>query len=49
MFSNMKYIKAVYETGNFSAAAKKLFVSQPCLSAMVKKTEEKLQPLSLFY
>ena len=38
----MKYIKAVYETGNFSAAAKKLFISQPCLSAMVKKTEEKL-------
>ena len=42
MFRNIKYITAVYETGSFSAAAKKLYITQPCLSAMVKKTEDKL-------
>lgn len=42
MFRNMKYIYAVYKMGSFSAAAESLFVTQPCLSAMVKKTEEQL-------
>lgn len=42
MFRNMEYIYAVYRERSFSAAAKALYVSQPCLSAMVKKTEQKL-------
>lgn len=42
MFRNMEYIYAVYKAGSFSAAAKALYVSQPCLSAMVKKTEQQL-------
>lgn len=42
MFRNMEYIYAVYKLGSFSAAAESLFVTQPCLSAMVKKTEERL-------
>lgn len=42
MFRNMEYVYAVYKTGSFSAAAESLFVTQPCLSAMVKKTEEQL-------
>lgn len=42
MFRNMEYIYAVYKLGSFSAAAQSLFITQPCLSAMVKKTEEQL-------
>lgn len=42
MFRNMEYIYAVYRAGSFSAAAKALYISQPCLSAMVKKTEQQL-------
>lgn len=42
MFRNAEYIYAVYKTGSFSAAAKSLYVTQPCLSAMVKKTEQML-------
>jgi len=37
-----EYIYAVYETKSFSAAAKKLYVSQPALSMSIKKTEEKM-------
>ncbi len=42
MFNEMNYIYAVYEERSFSKAAKKLFVSQPALSSMVKKVEEKI-------
>lgn len=42
MFRNMEYIYAVYKAGSFSAAAKELYITQPCLSAMVKKTETQL-------
>lgn len=42
MFRNMEYIYSVYKMGSFSAAAKNLYISQPCLSAMVKKTEQQL-------
>lgn len=42
MFRNAEYVYAVYQTGSFSAAAKSLYVTQPCLSAMVKKTEQQL-------
>lgn len=38
----MKYIYEVYRERSFSRAAQNLYVSQPCLSAMVKKTEEEL-------
>ncbi len=43
MQRSMEYIYEVYKERSFSKAAKKLFVSQPALSAIVKKTEEKLQ------
>lgn len=42
MFRYMEYVYAVYKAGSFSAAADKLFLSQPCLSAMVKKAEEQV-------
>ena len=42
MFRNMEYIYAVYKAGSFSAAAKELYITQPCLSAMIKKTEMQL-------
>ena len=42
MFRNMEYIYAVYKAGSFSVAAKELYITQPCLSAMVKKTEMQL-------
>ena len=42
MFRNMEYIYAVYKAGSFSEAAKELYITQPCLSAMVKKTENQL-------
>lgn len=40
MFRYKEYVYAVYITGSFSAAADQLFLSQPCLSAMVKKAED---------
>lgn len=42
MFRNAEYIYAVYKTGSFSAAAKSMYLTQPCLSAMVKKVEQQL-------
>ena len=42
MFRNMEYIYSVYKMGSFSDAAKSLYITQPCLSAMVKKTEQQL-------
>lgn len=42
MLRNMEYVYEVYKQGSFTKAAKSLYVSQPCLSALVKKTEEKL-------
>ena len=40
MLKEMKYVFAVYEEASFSRAARKLYVSQPALSAMVKKAEK---------
>ena len=37
-----KYVYSVYQNGSFSKAARKLFISQPSLSAMVKKLETEL-------
>ena len=53
MFHYMEYVYAVYKAGSFSAAADKLYLTQPCLSAMVKKAEEPLfssvlSPFALF-
>lgn len=42
MFQNMEYVYEVYKEKSFSKAAKNLYVTQPCLSAMVKKVEKKL-------
>ena len=42
MLSHIEYIYAVYQEKSFSRAAKKLYVSQPWLSAAVKKTEQEL-------
>ncbi len=39
MFKKMSYVYTVYEEKSFSKAAERLFVSQPSLSAMVKKEE----------
>ncbi|MEG1317127.1 MAG: LysR family transcriptional regulator, partial [Oscillospiraceae bacterium] len=47
MQKNMEYVYAVYQEHSFSKAAEKLFVSQPALSATIKKLEEELR-LSLF-
>ena len=37
-----KYIYEVYRCSSFSEAAKKLYISQPALSAAIKKTEKEL-------
>lgn len=42
MFQYADYIYAVYKEKSFSAAAKKMYISQPSLSAAVKRAEEKL-------
>ena len=42
MFQGMEYMYAVYEEKSFSKAAKRLFISQPSLSATVKRVEERL-------
>lgn len=42
MFEGMEYIYEVYKEGSFSKAAKNLFISQPSLSASVKRIEERL-------
>lgn len=42
MFHEMKYVYEVYKQGSFTQAAAKLYISQPSLSIMVKKAENKL-------
>jgi DNA-binding transcriptional LysR family regulator len=42
LFSGMEYVYAVYQEKSFSAAAKKLFISQPSLSASVRRVEERV-------
>ena len=39
MFRGMEYVYAVYKEKSFSKAAEKLFISQPSLSANVKREE----------
>ena len=42
MFKNKEYILAIVREGGFSKAAEKLYISQPSLSATVKRVEERL-------
>jgi len=42
METRLKYVYEVYRTGSFTKAAQKLYISQPSLSAMVKKAEAEL-------
>lgn len=42
MLNEIKYIWAVYQERSFTKAAKKLFISQPALSSMVKKVEQEI-------
>lgn len=42
MFSGMYYVYEVYKEKSFSKAAENLYISQPALSAMVKKVEGKV-------
>ncbi len=42
MFQGMEYVYEVYKERSFSRAADKLFVSQPSLSAAVKRVERKV-------
>ncbi len=42
MFQGMEYAYAVYQERSFSKAAEKLFISQPSLSANVKRIEQRL-------
>ena len=42
MFTNKDYVYTVYKLRSFSKAAEKLFISQPSLSATIKRIEERL-------
>ena len=42
LYNGMEYIYTVYKERSFTKAAKKLFISQPSLSASVKHIEEKV-------
>lgn len=42
MFHGMEYVYEVYKEKSFSKAAEKMFISQPSLSATVKRVEEKV-------
>ena len=42
MFKYADYIYEIYKQGSFTKAAKKLYISQPSISAMVKKAERQL-------
>lgn len=42
MLNEMKYVYAVYQEKSFSKAAKKLYISQPALSNMVRKAEQEM-------
>lgn len=42
MFQGMEYVYEVYKERSFSKAATNLFISQPSLSANVKRIEKKI-------
>ena len=41
--TQIQYVLAVAETGTISAAAKRLFIAQPSLTASIKELENELQ------
>lgn len=45
---DLEYVLAIARTGNFSQAAKALYISQPALSQYIKRLEKSLQ-VTLFY
>ena len=42
MFQGMEYVYEVYKTRSFSRAAQNLYISQPSLSATIKKIENRI-------
>lgn len=42
MFKGMEYVYAVWKEQSFSAAAKKLYITQPALSNSIKRVEDKI-------
>jgi DNA-binding transcriptional LysR family regulator len=42
MFQEMRYVYEVYKERSFSKAAQKLYISQPSLSAMIKRAEQRI-------
>ena len=42
MFHGMNYVMEVYKEQSFSKAAQNLYISQPALSAAIKKIEKKI-------
>ena len=42
MFKNKDYVIRIFKEGSFSRAAEKLYISQPSLSASVKRIEDKI-------
>lgn len=42
MFQTLKYVYEIYKEGSFSRAAKNLYISQPSLSATIKKLEQEI-------
>ena len=44
MLKEMEYVYAVYEEQSFSKAARKLYLSQPALSAAVRRAEAEPRP-----
>lgn len=42
MFENKEYVLAVINEGSFSKAAKQMYISQPSLSASIRRIEEKI-------
>ena len=42
MFQGMNYVYEVYKEKSFSKAAKNLYISQPSLSANVRRVEAKI-------
>ena len=42
VFDGMEYVYAVYQAGSFQKAAEKLFISQPSISASVRRVEDRI-------
>ena len=42
MFKNKEYVLTVVKEKSFTVAAQKLFISQPSLSASIKRIEDKI-------